>query len=467
MRDYRREKQESMREEQRARCRVWSAAVLAVLPLAALLTFATGGAASGSGTGSGKTIKESRSCFWIGPFSVKRGPDYNYAFPDYGATYWTARLSAPPAGSTLRMHGRFPHARYESMHAYAAGSSAPYDAINDVGTNPDRGSRNPFVAGADRTAKKRSYTLKIADRRPPSDGEARAPNTLYAGVPGGAEEEFIYRVYVPDRGRGLTGGVGLPRPELTLADGTVLKGSALCDLLGTRNNLLDSSAVPLDLYLQLREQPDKPPSFPARVPVRWRAYYSTDYTINCTYLGNCDPHPERQGGQYSNVDNNYVGAFLSRTYGHVAVLRGKMPRTPSTLHRTSTEMHRGQMRYWSLCQNESITTTRGAGCLFDEQVPLHGDRRYTIVTSRRSDRPDNARRSCGVGFIPWPARGDGAGHRNDSLLLLRNMLPSRHFHHAVQDTAVPGDERDVMGKYLPRTRYTSTAEFERRGCPRH
>jgi hypothetical protein len=127
-------------------------------------------------------------------------------------------------------------------------------------------------------------------------------------------------------------------------------------------------------------------------------------------------------------------------------------------------MGSGQMRYWSLCQNESIATTRGAGCLFDEQVPLDEDRWYTIVTSRREDRPDNARKSCGVGFIPWSKNGDGEGHLDDGLLLLRNMLPSSGFHRAVQNTAVPGDEEQVMGDYLPQTEYTSTDEFENRGC---
>jgi hypothetical protein len=140
-----------------------------------------------------------------------------------------------------------------------------------------------------------------------------------------------------------------------------------------------------------------------------------------------------------------------------------MPRTPRTLH-GERRMGQGQMRYWSLCQNESIATTKGAGCLFDEQVPLDRNRRFTIVTSRRADRPDNARRSCGVGFIPWPKKGDGVGHLDDGLLLLRNMLPSPGFDHAVQDTQVPGDERDVMGPYLPRTHYTDTGEFEARGC---
>ena len=42
---------------------------------------------------------------------------------------------------------------------------------------------------------------------------------------------LLWRVYVPDRGRDLRGGVALPQPRLTLADGTGLKGQAACTAL--------------------------------------------------------------------------------------------------------------------------------------------------------------------------------------------------------------------------------------------
>jgi hypothetical protein len=447
----------------RGRGRIAFAFLSAAVCAAALCcAVATSSPASGP-VGTGRPAAGAASCFWVGPFAVKLGPEYNYAFPDYGAAYWTARFELPPEGSTLRLKGRFAHARYQSVHSYATGTSSPLDAVNDVATKPDRGSKNPYLRGARRTVRNRSYTLTVSGDPPPANPAERDPNTLYAGADGKTIEELMYRVYVPDRGRGLGGGVGMPKPVLTLADGTVLRGGDLCDALGTRMNYLPSSSISEAQYLSLRDQPDKPPTFPARLPLRWRAYYSTSYTISCTYQEICDPNPVRTGGQYSNIDNNYVGTFLNREYGKVLVLHGKMPRTPRTMH-GEKRMGRGQMRYWSLCQNESIATTKGAGCLFDEQVPLDKKRWYTIVTSRREDRPDNARKRCGVGFIPWSNRGDGVGHLDDGLLLLRNMLPSPGFHHAVQDTQVPGDEADVMGHYLPESEYTSTDQFERRGC---
>jgi hypothetical protein len=90
--------------------------------------------------------------------------------------------------------------------------------------------------------------------------------------------------------------------------------------------------------------------------------------------------------------------------------------------------------------------------------------RYGIVTSRHGDRPKNAKRACGVGYIPWPAAGDGAGHLDDGFLIVRNMLPSSKFHRAIQDTTTPGDEAAAMGPYLPKGTYTTKRAFQRKGC---
>ena len=424
-------------------------------------TLATLAATIGSPpTAHGKSAQKLSDCFWIGPYSSRRGPEFNSAFPDIGATYWTARY-ALPAGASLRIRGQFPHARYQSFHSY--GAMRPVDSINDLATAPDPGSTNPFLPGADRTAKRRSYTISVSNDPPPIDQQLRAANTLYAGVAGRSDQELIYRVYVADKGRDWAGGVGLPEPELTLADGTVLCGADLCAAIGSTDNVLEPSRLPLETYLALRDQPGKPPTFPADDPPTFGAFYNTAFSINCVYLDLCEPNPVRSGGQYSNEDVAYVGAFLNRQFGPVLVLRGKLPTTLETYDREK-RMGEGQLRYWSICQNESFATTAGAGCLYDEQVPIDADRRYTIVTSLSADRPKNASARCGVGFVPWPENGDGAGHPDDALLLIRNMLPSPSFHQAVQDTTVPGDERAIMGPYLPTATYMSTTQFEGLGC---
>jgi hypothetical protein len=400
----------------------------------------------------------SPECLWGGPITATNPAD-NFAFPDSGASYWYSTIQLP-AGAQLLLHGRFAHARYQSLTAYNAANATPTDALNDVSTVPDRGSVNPFQPGAPRFLPRRSYTITVTSASPPA---APAPNTLYAGVAGQNSEVLMYRVYVPDRGRDLTGGVGLPRPEVRLADGQVLRGQAACGAIDASTAQLPIQTLPPATYAALRNQPGKPPTFPASNPPIFRAFYNTNFLIDCGYLEQCGGNPARTGGQYSNVDNAYVSAFLNRGFGSVLVLRGKLPTTPRT-YNSEPFMGTGQMRYWSICQNESLATTRGAGCLYDEQIPVDRRGYYTIVTSLPADRPSNATTRCGVGYLPWPADGDGAGHPDDALLIVRNMLPAPSFHHAVQDTTTPGDEAAVMGPYLPTGQYMTTAQFEARGC---
>ena len=405
------------------------------------------------------------SCFWQGPGSsaFDSNPEHNYAFPDTGAVYWSAKVTMP-AGAKIVLKGRFSHSRYQSLNSYDAATNAPTDALNDVSTKPEPGSTNPFLTGARRDRSQRYYKVTILNEPVPAE---RAANTLYAGVAGQTEQQLIYRVYVPDAfvAKELTGGVGLPAAELELADGTTLSGQAACDALQVKLGPLALTKLPASLYASLRDPAGASPTFPATAKPTFRAYYNTGFSIACSYQGNCGGAPERVGGQYSNIDNQYVAALVNRGFaaGPVLVLTGRLPKTQRTGAKVKT-MPAGQLRYWSMCQNESLATTRGAGCVYDAQVPVDKRGSYTIVTSTAADRPKNATARCGVAYIPWPKNGDGAGHAEDGFLLVRNMLPSASFHQAVQNTKTPGDEAAVMGPYLPKGTYTTNQKFERRGC---
>jgi hypothetical protein len=117
-----------------------------------------------------------------------------------------------------------------------------------------------------------------------------------------------------------------------------------------------------------------------------------------------------------------------------------------------------------LCTGESGVTVRTPDGLADRQVPIDRKRRYTIVVSKRADRPANARPRCGVGWLDWGERGDGVGDPDYGLLLLRNMLVSPRFAEAIQNVERAGTEPDVMGEYLPTATYATRAEFESQGC---
>ncbi|MFJ4675518.1 hypothetical protein [Kitasatospora sp. NPDC088783] len=418
-------------------------------------------AAHGGRTDQGRAAAD---CFWFGPTPSLASREQNYAYPDSGATYWAAMFTLP-VGATLTFDGEYAHARYQSLNSYDVTTHVPTDALNDVSTAPDPGSRNPYLPGALRAGgTHRSYTATVLGEQRPADPAARAANTLYAGVPGQRDIALLYRVYLPDRGRDATGGTGLPRPSLHLADGTTVTGRAACDAVRAQHRAtLPLTSLAPDTYRALRDQPGKPAGFPADPSPVWHTFYNSATTIACAFQGQCGGTPAKSGGQYSNRDNEYVSVEVSRAYGSVLVLHGKLPRTPATVGRQPFVATRTDLRYWSLCSNESVATTAAVGCLDDEDLVTDRDGDYTVVLSLPQDRPRNATSANGVNWLSLSPRGDGAGHLDNSMLILRNMLPSAAFGHAVQDTRVPGDERAVMGPYLPTAAYTTTAAFEALG----
>jgi hypothetical protein len=448
--------------------RGWAAAVagalIAAMPAAAPALAASAGRAGGE-------EHPVATCFWEGPISTERkttrGFDGRYFnFPEESATYWLSRFRLP-AGSRLVLRGRYPRARYMSLNAYA--DAAPTDSLSDVAVRPDPGSENPFREGARRDGRKRSWHVTVVDAPVPAGSRSR--NTLYARA-GNAAIEVAYRVYEPDRGLDLTGATGLPRIALVLADGTRLRERRACAAINDANRSITVDSTPEEQWeVARRTPPCDPQTNPAYDPPRWERFFTYEFgalavLTDCTAAGRAlrrSATPEVRGGNYSNRDSAYVYSHLSRRFGSVLVVRAKLPRTPETRDGERI-MGGGDMRFWSLCTGESRVTTFTPDCLADRQVPLGKGRRFTIAVSRRADRPDNARRDCGFGWLDWGDRGDGVGDRDYGLLIMRNMLVSPTFEHAIQRVTEAGDEADVMGPYLPRSTYTTTAGFEARGC---
>jgi hypothetical protein len=409
------------------------------------------------------------TCFWEGPISTDRpstrGFDgRNFNFPEESATYWMARFNLPD-GARLVLLGGYPHGRYMSVNAYSDG--APTDALSDIDIAPDPGATNPFLPGARRDGAARGWTVTVVDAPPPSG--PREPNTIYARPQPGESIELAYRVYEPDEGLDLTGGTGLPAAEVHLADGTVLRGEDACGAINDANREIKVQTVPAQTWQAATRCR---PGHPAFDPIRWERFFNLDYSTasvpaDCTEAGfqaRRQTSPPQQGGLYSNKDSAYIYAHLSRTFGEVVVLEGTLPVFPAT-KAGQPVMADAQLRFWSLCSGESRVTARTPDCLADRQVPIDAGRRYTIVMSKAADRPANARPECGVGWLDWGERGDGAGNPDYGFLIMRNMLVNRDFAEAIQRVPRPGAEADTMGAYFPISTYASRAEFEARGCP--
>ena len=377
---------------------------------------------------------------------------------DTNAVYWGGTYAAMP-GTRIRIEGQYPHSRYISWNVYDA-AARPIDALSDVQLAPDPGSTNPFLPGASRTAEPRNYTAFIQVGPKPAQP---APNTLYTGSSSGGT--FLYRVYVPDRGRDAKGGV--PLPKVTLESAGSPGGTPGIDAC---RELQAPYAQPLnDLIAGAPGAPDPTDDgkgYPGRNPPNWRLFENLCGSAVDILLDNEDGesfHPDARSrcgdgpGFLSNRDIAYIFTGTSRGFGELLVLRGRAPTFAHTRRGQTTMPSGEQLRYWSFCQYEPATQ-RVIACRSDDHVKVGPRGFYKIVVSTASQRPRNARRRCGVTWLPW-------GPQPQGLLIYRHMLPDPSFAQAIQNVGEPGREREVMGGYYPRGRYLATkADFERRGC---
>jgi hypothetical protein len=130
-------------------------------------------------------------------------------------------------------------------------------------------------------------------------------------------------------------------------------------------------------------------------------------------------------------------------------------------------MPEAQTQYWSLVSCEAMPSGQIVDGLTDMQVPLDKDGNYTIVYSRREDRPANATAENGVAWIEWSPRGegiDGPKNRPDfGMLMLRIMATNPTWAERPDNVTKPGMEEAVMGAYYPRGYYTTKEDFEAQG----
>jgi hypothetical protein len=395
--------------------------------------------------------EDAQDCFWTSVFDEDNA---NLFYPDTGVNYYLGRISLPPGGS-LVVRGQYPHARYTSFNVYDE-TFQPTDALADVDIHPDPGATNPFVVGNRRDRAERDYTVRVVPDPAPERRADRARNTVYLGDEGQPRfnASMVLRIYLPDHGRHQYGGVPLPEVAVRLPDGTEVEQPATCTALtqqpstGVTQADQKGSGPSIPDYSTAKKHPD------------WERFFNVPRTMLRQFSQTlADEYgAESRGGFFSDGNNAYVYAFMAREFGPVLVLRGRLPNVPETYHgeRVFTS---GQLRYWSMCsvsmQPYGVTDT--IGCVNDARLATDRDGWYHLVVSTPEDRPANARRECGVTWLPF-------GVRPTAALVMRNQLADPDFAHSVQKVTRPGTEREVMGDFLPRGHYTGTNRFEARGC---
>lgn len=402
-------------------------------------------------------------CFWIEYDKEK----YNFGQLDTGSTFWLAAYALPEDSAHLTIEGAFPYARFMSLITYSLVGGTIEDALADRDIVADSGSINPFVEGNPRKYSSRRYQVSVAAGPPPEERDSSNDNVLYGGPSqAGSVGVMAYRVYVPNSGQDVSGGVSLPRITLHTADGSQVQGEYACEVLAVGlDEPVPPRLQPADLYAEVRGAHD-----PSRNPPVFRAIFGDDFRLQCDFYGDCSGTPEKPSGGYANIGTDYMYGFFNRQFGEVLVLRGKLPETPQTLEGTDLVFMEKQLRYWSVCSYEFYSTA-ATDCLFDEEIVINEDGFYTLVFSRADDKPDNATAECGVGYLAWSEEGDGFGivegyesNVDDGYLLVRNMLPASDFTQAIQNVEVAGDEKQIMGEYLPKGKYFTRSDFEGLGC---
>jgi hypothetical protein len=409
-------------------------------------------------------------------------------WPDMQSTYFIGRL-AMPAGSGLMLNYTYPHARYYQFALYKAehGTFVSIgEALSGQQIEPDPGSTNPFRVGANRLAERRNFTLRILAENAPADPKQRAANALYVGKDGG-ELMFVNRTYLSDQGSDGAGwgpasspygGRGLPTYTGTLADGTQLSAAEVVNRFG-RPMEAPKPPVTAEQWEMLLHAKDNDPTLdPATAPERkepkWEKYWNIRYSI----LGSFKTPEARAKIPYESAidgggdpETEYMFIQLSRQFGPAYVMRGKMPTFPNTYAGAGGKglevMPEAQTQYWSLVSCEAMPSGQIVDALTDMQVPLDEDGNYTIVYSRKEDRPKNATPENGVAWIEWSPRGegiDGPKNRADfGMLMLRIMATNPNWKERPDNVTKPGMEEAVMGPYYPRGEYTTKAEFEAKG----
>ena len=278
-------------------------------------------------------------------------------WPDKRPTYFFGQL-VMPAGSSLTIHGRFPHARYFKFNFYKFELSTfvavPGAALAGYDIEPDPGSGNPFKVGADRQVKNRNFTVNVLAEEPPANPAELPKNTIYVGR---GEKELMagFRIYVSDKGYDGAGWGPADTPsfdgpgitcEGKLADGTRLSNEEVIKQFGRP---MGSAPPPLtvDQWYKLIDSKENDPSLtPATTPARRDGKFELFRGMKYSFLGAFMKLEDRARIPVATVmegrgdpTTEYMINFLSREFGPVYVFRAKAADVPRHIRRN--EDHAG------------------------------------------------------------------------------------------------------------------------------
>ncbi|MGQ0528407.1 MAG: hypothetical protein ACT4PG_01045 [Panacagrimonas sp.] len=369
-------------------------------------------------------------CDWILAYDSTIPDRGNYAFPETHARYWVAVISdTVPAGSRLKIEGRYPDARYSALHVHD-GNLFVHDALSDNEFAPDPGSVNRNL---DRTRRDidlptgGSYTgyVNIGQSKPP----IRTANTLYRPAPALFDSKvkkrtaLAYRTYLAEGDN--TGGVDLPKLTLLTPQGARALSPAVdkptCDAIQAQFAV---AAVSLPVSLLQ-------PLIPEAIPV-FKKFDGA--LLNATGLGvGFNPH------------NGFLAAKTDLAYGDMVLVRGQLPTYTTQDQPDPTP----QLRYWSLCQS-GAASTKVVACVADQSTPLDEHGYYNVVLSKHTARP--ATLPTSFAWLPMGTEKQGA-------MTVRELLAHPQFAKSIEKASTRNTALD-RDTYMPVATYCSQAVFD-------
>lgn len=349
-------------------------------------------------------------------------------FIDTHATYWPYGfdMTDQNASKTIRFSGQFPYARYMSLIAYNETGNTVAQLF-DYQIAPSLASQNPYQPGIDRATPNRSYEVFLV-----REGSSRAgqPNTLV--IPARVKTVVVLlRVYLPDQGRSVDGGAGLPQIQ---AFDTVSGQPTTCPDY--------RYPLPAGTFRQVDVEP-----------------YTQGATINSYRITGSEYQP--------NGSNPYLALALRPSPSFVAVLQYRVPTTPQTSQGGGTFTSSHQVRYWSICLGNAATSSV-TSCLNDEEAFTSADGWLTVAIGAES--LSRVARARGLNFIPV-RRWNGK-----PVLIFRQIMPSPNYAYPFSkvppvDISNPTPEISeqfrasrYIGDYAPQGRYCDIQSFLNGNC---
>lgn len=460
----------------------------------------------------------------------------HHLYPDPHATYLVLGVFLAPFGTKVTLEGEFPHSRFfdvqvsppldPAFYYYDGKFGVPEVPIVDVDIEPIAEHNNPFRLGSSRDVENRRYqltwTLTVGNGaqiepayRPPyfrAPGNHRYASAIqYQGPLADPHSEFNQfgsgngvwttgsfwiRYYAPDRLAGPLGGVPLPKVLYELPTGEQFFLHADFSEAEAAINQTQEA------WSTEGEEPD-----PSESAIGWGhefdiletglaaifqtvgkttpadKAYGRDLVLGLTSRGIHQPPP----GNYESSSSrctyiSYLDRGMSIDHGKVAVLTGRLPKTPSTRNGEPT-LQPGQARYFSITSYalpdwlDLSFVGVALTSVMDDEIMTDAEGRYVIVYSRQEDRPANAYPENGVTWVNW---GDIATQtwvlrwlsvhpdwRDPQIVPDITNLPyeTTSWFSPAFDVSLTGINSDQgkLGEYQPKVHYLSTEAFERLG----